>query len=62
MPERLVTVGQVDMDGRRLRTLRIPPDAVPVARQHGWWVFDDFEDPGEPVRRDQADGYSEDEC
>lgn len=65
--ERLITVGQVDAGGRRLRTLRIPESAIALARTHGWWVFEDFEalwridepqQQGVPRNtRSQADGY-----
>ena len=65
--ERLITVGQVDAGGRRLRTLQIPENSIHIARQHGWWVFEDFEtlfhleEPqqqgGPRNTRSQADGY-----
>lgn len=59
----LVTVGQIDANGRRLRTLKVPVDAVPTARAHGWWVFEDFEQQFMPERtaQSQADGHGDDD-
>jgi hypothetical protein len=57
-PRGFILVGYVDEDGR-LRELNIPRGGAHMAREKGWYVFEDFED-AMRAPSPQADGDGDD--